>query len=144
MSRLSPLGNLALASLAFTLTAVPAASQAADMVSMEAGPWIVSTTSPIPDGAGLLDGSDAAMIRVEVGRTPRVQTSMAGWLAMTGFEPSDIDGFALRPGIQGPAHRSSMAFSLLTNEGGFRDGDILGLAQGGGATVLVSEDALLG
>lgn len=144
MSRLSLKGSLALASLALTFTATPGASQTLDVVSMEAGPWIVSTTSPIPDGAGLLDGSDSALIRVQAGLTPRVQTSMAGWLAMTGFEPSDIDGFALRPGIQGPAHRSSMAFTLLTNEAGFRDGDVLGLAPGGGATVLVSEDALLG
>ncbi|MDG1499137.1 MAG: hypothetical protein P8N31_00745 [Planctomycetota bacterium] len=143
MSCLTLTGRLALASLALPLSAAAAPLQAADVVAMEAGPWIVSTTSPAPDGAGLLDSSDSTMIRMHVGKTPRVQTSMAGWLALTGFEPSDIDGFALRPGSQGPAHRSSMAFSLLTNEGGFRDGDILGLAPGGGATVLVSEDALL-
>ena len=51
---------------------------------------------------------------------------------------SDIDAFAHRPGST-PGRADSNVFSLLSNEGGFLDGDIIALAFGGGATLLVSE-----
>ena len=45
---------------------------------------------------------------------------------------------AHRPGST-PGRADSNVFSLLSNEGGFLDGDIIALAFGGGATLLVSE-----
>jgi len=52
--------------------------------------------------------------------------------------PGDVDGFAYVPG-PAPGRAESLAISLLSNEGGFLDGDVLVLDRGGGAVLLYSE-----
>jgi hypothetical protein len=133
-----PSVSLAAAAL-LALAPSPAVGQ-----EIPAGPWLVTTASSMSPVIGLIDSGDSAMVRVEADVTPYVHTSAAGWFALTGFEPGDIDGFALRILEFSGLERSSIAFSLLSNEGAFRDGDVLGFAMGGGVNVLVSEDALLG
>ena len=58
--------------------------------------------------------------------------------ASCGFVPGDIDAFARRPGST-PGRADSIVFSLLSNEGGFLDGDLIGVSPNGGAVLLVSE-----
>jgi hypothetical protein len=64
------------------------------------------------------------------------------WLASAGFAPTDVDALGRRPGST-PGHYGSLAFSIIANEGGVLDGDVLGLAPGGGVTVLVPESTLV-
>jgi len=63
------------------------------------------------------------------------------WLAAAGFVPGDIDGFGRLPAAV-PGSAGSFAFSLLSNEGGFLDGDVLLLSPGGGVEAHVTEAEL--
>ena len=102
--------------------------------------WLVTTTSDVT-AAGVVDGSDAALLRVESGQTASTDLGLASWLALAGLRPSDVDAVGLRPG-QPTGHRAALAVSLLSNEGGFLDGDVLGLSAAGGFEVLVAEHEL--
>lgn len=123
--------------------AVPSAAATAQ-VSGDQGPWLVTTNNSVMSVVPVIDHSDSALFRVQIDTAPFVQTSPGGWFAMAGFEPTDIDAIALRSTFWGPVHRTSFAFSLLSNEAGFLDGDVLGIAPGGGALVIATESALLG
>lgn len=109
-------------------------------VPNEAPRLLVSTTADVVLGGGLVV-SDGGTARVRVGEPPRPHLDVGHLLAATGLSPSDVDAVALRPGVA-PGHAGSYAFSLLSNEGGFLDGDLLGLAPGGGFTVLVAEQEI--
>ncbi len=100
---------------------------------------VVSTTDDVPLSAGIpFSVTDGDLVVVESGSPVTPYLADGHFLASCGFVPSDIDAFAHLPG-SAPGRAESNVFSLLSNEGGFLDGDILVLAQGGGATLLVSE-----
>ena len=102
----------------------------------------VSTTANVAPAAspiGAID--DAALSFVGDGAPVRPQFAAGNWLATAHFEPADIDGFARRPGFA-PGSAASMAFSLLSNEGGFLDGDVITFLPGSGAEVLVFESQI--
>jgi hypothetical protein len=111
--------------------ALPAAAQ---------GPRVVvSTTDDVGAAAGVpfsvLDGD---LVTVQAGQPVVPYLAGGHFQAVSGFRPGDIDAFAHLPGPR-PGSATGNVFSLLSNEGGFLDGDILSFANGGGATLLVSE-----
>lgn len=104
--------------------------------------WLVSTTGTVPDAPetqGLMDGDDACLFRVEAGMDAFAHATRGNWFAMAGMVPGDIDGVAFRSPGAAAAHRGGLAFSLLSNEGGFLDGDVLGLGFGGALELVVAE-----
>lgn len=111
---------------------LPAAAQSARV--------IVSTTDDVPVTAGIpFPVTDGDLVVVQSGQP--VTPFMAGghFLATTGFVPGDIDAYAHLPSST-PGRAGGNVFSLLSNEGGFLDGDLVILANGGaGATLLLSE-----
>ena len=111
--------------------ALPAAAQ---------GPRVVvSTTDDVPAGAGApFAFGDGELVAAGGGQSVRPYFMEGQFQATCGFAPTDIDAFTRRPG-SAPGSAGSIAFSLLSNEGGFLDGDILVLGSGGGAVLLVSE-----
>jgi len=108
-------------------------------IAAQAPRVVVSTTDDVAPTVGLpftvLDGD-----LVTVQATKPVAPFFAGgqFQATCGFIPGDIDAFTRLPGSRA-GRAGSIVFSLLSNEGGFLDGDILILANGGGAALLVSE-----
>jgi len=101
----------------------------------------VSTTSVVqPVGSPTID--DASIVTAPGPGVPRPCFFEGHWQATIGFVPGDVDGFARRPGAT-PGSAASIAFSLLSNEGGFLDGDVLGLAPGGGVEVIVPESRIV-
>ena len=100
---------------------------------------VVSTTSNVSATNSAIGEIDDGALSF-IGDGAPIRPAMAGghWLAAAGFIPGDIDGFARRPG-ESPGSASSIAFSLLSNEAGFLDGDVIGIDPGLGAFVLVSE-----
>ena len=117
--------------LAPSLLALGAAAQAPRVV--------VSTTDDVPAAAGVpfsvLDGD---LVTVQAGQPAAPFLAGGHFHAVTGFIPSDVDAYAHLPGSR-PGSATGNVFSLLSNEGGFLDGDLLVFASGGGATLLVSE-----
>jgi hypothetical protein len=110
---------------------------AAGASAQGAGRVAVSTTDDVPTAAGF-PVSDGDLVVVEDGQ-PVVPHFLGGnFQATTGFTPGDIDAFTRLPGPRNGS-AESLVFSLLSNEGGFLDGDVLALAQGGGTALLVSE-----
>jgi hypothetical protein len=104
---------------------------------------VVSTTNNVGAAAGVaFPVGDGDLVVVEPGSEVSPFFADGHFLATTGFVPGDIDGFAHIMGPL-PGRAESLAFSLLSNEGGFLDGDVLGLEHGGGATLLISELDLL-
>jgi hypothetical protein len=103
---------------------------------------VVSTTSDVPALVGLpFPASDTDLLSAGGSGEVRPHFMEGHFLAATGFAPSDIDAFARRPGSS-PGRADSYVFSLLSNEGGFEDGDILNLSANGGVTVYVLEEDL--
>ncbi len=88
--------------------------------------------------AGSLVVAESAIVSVGGGGAPVAHFMEGHWQATAGFVPGDVDGFARRP-FTTPGSAESFAFSTLSNEGMFLDGDILGLAVGGGVEVIVPE-----
>ncbi|MEQ1892440.1 MAG: hypothetical protein ABL998_07875 [Planctomycetota bacterium] len=97
----------------------------------------VSTTDDVPTAAGF-PISDGDLVAVEAGQPVTPHFLGGHFQATCGFTPSDIDAFSR---LAGPRNGSgeSLVFSLLSNEGGFLDGDLIVLARGSGATLLISE-----
>jgi len=85
---------------------------------------------------------EAALVRVEAGVAVSTKFHPGHWQGVSGDVPGDVDGLARRPGVNPSSHRA-IAFTLLSDEGGFSDGDVLGLAQGSGFEVLVAETDIL-
>lgn len=108
-------------------------------IAAQAPRVVVSTTDDVAPAVGLpfsvLDGD-----LVTVQASQPVAPFFAGihFQATSGFIPGDIDAFTRLPGSR-PGSAGSIVFSLLSNEGGFLDGDILILTNGGGAALLVTE-----
>lgn len=105
--------------------------------------WIVSTTSTVPDTPetqALMDRDDACLFRVTNGEEAFAHATRGNWFAMAGMVPGDIDGVAFRSPGTSAAHREGLVFSLLSNEAGFLDGDVLGLGFGGGLERVVAEE----
>jgi len=98
---------------------------------------VVSTTDDVPTAAAFPVG-DGDLVAAESG-VPIAPHFLGGhFQATTGFTPGDIDAFTRLAGPQ-PGRAESLVFSLLSNEGGFLDGDVLALSPGGGVALLVSE-----
>ena len=106
----------------------------------QAGPAVhVSTSQDVSLGSQSFEDSDLLY----------VENAVAGahflgghWKASGGLVPTDVDGFARRPGTA-PGRAASMAFSMLSDGGGFLDGDVLGIAAQGGLEVIVAEADIL-
>ena len=103
---------------------------------------LVSTTSDVPATTDHPLITDESLTAAAGGDVVRPQFVEGHWLGTAGFVPSDIDGFAYLPGAV-PGQNASFAFSLLSNEGGFEDGDVLTFAPTGGLQVVWSEDQLV-
>jgi hypothetical protein len=125
---LQNLGLLALAG-AFALSVDAAAQTASPRFHVS-----LSTTTTI--GPTVFD--DSALIAAGGAATPFPYFVEGHWLGTTGIVVGDVDAFARRPGSI-PGSAGSMLFSTLSNEGGFLDGDILGLAARGGIELVVAE-----
>lgn len=97
----------------------------------------VSTTDDVPTAAGFPVG-DGDLVVVEPGMPVAPHFLGGHFQASCGFTPGDVDAFTRLPGTR-PGTAESLAFSLLSNEGGFLDGDVLALTHGGGVAILVSE-----
>ncbi|MEM7310527.1 MAG: hypothetical protein AAF682_27880 [Planctomycetota bacterium] len=103
---------------------------------------LVSTSSGVPAGAGLPAVDDVDVLLVQDGAPPRHVRRQGHWLAAAGLpDPGDVDALARRPG-ELPGTYRALAFSLLSNVAGLLDGDVLGLADGGGVEILVPEEAI--
>lgn len=103
--------------------------------------FFVSTTNNVAPQGPAPAFNDADVIHVRAGDVPHAELQDGHWLASLGLVPGDVDGLARRPGTV-PGSHGALAFSLLSNEGGFLDGDVLGIAAGGGLEVVVPEDAI--
>jgi len=108
-----------------------------------AGPptLLVSTSSDVPSGASWPFVDEAALARVGGSAPARVQLGEGHWQAVAGAVPGDVDALARRPGFAVEDHRGWL-FSLLSNEAGALDGDLLALAPGGGFETVVAEGDL--
>lgn len=114
-------------------TAVDGDSPPTLLVSTTSDPGAVLTVGP--------DLDDSSIVRVRAGDEPLPWMLEGHWRALADFVPSDVDGFSHRTGSSAFA-AESVAFSLLSNEGGFLDGDVLTLAPGGGVEILLTEDSI--
>lgn len=110
----------------------------------------VSTTSDVgflqPDQP---EWTDSSLIEVRSGQAPQPAWFEGHWRALGALLPTDIDALAFDPaggalpsvGLSGGA-LSALRFSLLSNQGPWRDGDVLQLAAGGGFELVLSEEQL--
>ncbi|QDU67295.1 hypothetical protein [Engelhardtia mirabilis] len=119
------------------LTAVPLAAAAQEPPTL-----LASTTGDAGAVvAGLPDLDDSSILRLRENAEPLPFLLEGSWRGMANFAPGDVDGLALRPGY--PSYSAgALAFSLLSNEQGFLDGDVLGLAPGGGVEILITEESI--
>jgi hypothetical protein len=129
--------NLRPALAAFTLSGLALAQGA------PAPRFYVSTGSDVPAGGGIPAVQDGDVVLVEAGAPPSVVRSSGHWRASSGYEVGDVDVDALarRPGSV-PGAAGSLAFSVLSDFSGFKDGDVLAYLEGGGLEIVVGEDAL--
>jgi hypothetical protein len=100
--------------------------------------FLVSTSSDLGSLSTALPFlEDQHALLVGPGLQPRPFLTDAHWRAMSALLPGDIDGLALD---RSQTHAfQALRFSLLSDEAGFLDGDILGLKPGGGFEVVLSE-----
>jgi hypothetical protein len=125
------------------LPALLAATALAPAALAQTPTFLVSTSGDPGGGfAGAPTLEDASLVRLRAGEAPRAWFVEGNWLAAAGLVPGDIDGLALRPGATAFS-AASVVFSTLSNEGQFLDGDVLGLASGGGLEMLVAEETLV-
>lgn len=111
-------------------------------LASEPGRWMVSTTGTVPSSPEtdhLMDPDDASLFQVTAGVSSHAYATRGNWFAMAGFVPGDIDGVAFRSTGSLAGHRTGLLFSLLSNEAGFDDGDVLGLALGGAVERVIAE-----
>lgn len=107
--------------------------------------WMVSTSGVVPSSPAtdhLMDRDDACLFQVSVGISSHTYASRGNWFAIAGFEPADIDAVAFRASGGNAAHRSGLVFSLLSDESGWKDGDVLALGAGGTVERVMSEDEI--
>ncbi len=119
--------------VAAALAVLPAAAQSP--------PLVVSTSADLSATAGHDAIDDAGLVRVEKGGVPSHYFSEGHWQGAAGRVPGDVDGIAVRPSFH-PADHRALAFTMQSDEGGFEDGDVLTIAQGGGFEVVHAETDL--
>ena len=108
-------------------------------IAAQAPRVVVSTTDDVAPVVGLpFQVSDGDLVTVQASQPVAPFFAGVHFQATCGFIPGDIDAFTRLPGSR-PGSAGSIVFSLLSNEGGFLDGDVLVMANGGGAALLVSE-----
>jgi hypothetical protein len=123
----------------FALTVSTLGLAAGSLTAQSTPPrFFVSTTDDVAASAGMDAVDDGDVILVQEGAAPRFVRTAGHWRACVDVSLGDIDALARRPGST-PGAAGSIAFSLLSNVGTFLDGDVLALADGGGAEVVVSE-----
>lgn len=99
---------------------------------------IVSTTDDVSAAAGLpFPAADGDLVAVERGAAVLPFFAGGHFQATGGFTPTDIDAYANLP-TSLPGRGAGHVFSLLSNEGGFLDGDLLVVGTGG-VSLLISE-----
>jgi len=120
-----------LCSIPLLLLAAPALAQGTRVA--------VSTTDDVPAGPAVpfaINDGDVVSAGDALGLRPHFnETNFQG---ACGFIPGDIDAFARRRASTA-GRADSLVFSLLSNEGGFLDGDLVGVSPNGGAVLIVSE-----
>lgn len=114
---------------AFGLLASVASAQVPDL--------FVSTSSTV----AIHGFDDGDVLSVGVGQTPTRHFGAGHFRALYGGVPGDVDALTYQP-VPNVGGAGTWAFSLLSNEAGFLDGDVLGFAPGGGLMVMVSESEL--
>lgn len=129
--------NLTPALAAFTLSGLALAQGA------PAPRFYVSTASDVAAGGGIPAVLDGDVALVQEGAAPTVVRSTGHWLASSGYDIGgvDVDALARRPGSV-PGSATSIAFSVLSDFSGFKDGDVLGYLEGGGLEIVVGENTL--
>ena len=100
---------------------------------------VVSTTDDVASTVGIpFSVEDGDLVTVEAGKPVAPFLAGGHFQAIAGFVPTDIDAYAHLPGSQ-PGRSGGNVFSLLSNQAGFLDGDILLFNNGGGVALLLSE-----
>lgn len=126
------LGLFLPACLLLTVAAPAGAAQTEFVVSTSSDAATISPALPFLEDGDLLF----------VGQAPPVRPFLTSnhWRGLGSLLPTDVDaiGFRKDQTLLGPA----LLFSLLSDQAGFRDGDVLGLMPGGGTEVLWSEAEL--
>lgn len=125
-----------------SLVFLSCAACAALSLSAQSGCWWLSTEPDVPAVAGLAQLDDGAIARLATPGAPELQWGPNAWLALAGWVPGDVDALALRPGFASSDPRA-LLFSLLSNEKGLLDGDLIAPKSGGGFEVVLSEASLL-
>jgi hypothetical protein len=124
---------------------VPALTAAGFAVggSLDAPPRVlVSTTSDLDPVNNLPSISDAGLPMVGGMQVASAHFVDLHWQGVLGYVPTDVDAVARIPGAV-PGSAESLAFSLLSNEGGVKDGDVIVLDGLGGMRPFVTEDTIL-
>lgn len=113
--------------------------------AQEAPAFWVSTTSDVGSlAADQPELTDAGLVRIQTGEAPRPTCFDGHWKALGALLPSDVDALAFDPagGALPGGALAGLRFSLLSNQGPWRDGDVLRLAAGGGFELHFSEEQL--
>lgn len=104
----------------------------------------VSTTDDVAPAVGVpFTVTDGDLVTVADGLPVSPYFAGGHFQAACGFIPTDVDAFAYLPGSR-PGSAGALVFSLLSNQDGFLDGDVVKVVEGGGAALLVSELELAG
>ncbi len=103
--------------------------------------WVVSTSSDV----GFLTADlpfleDGDLFFVAENTPPRACMQKDHWRGVGAMIPDDIDGLGFVKGQT--AWHKAVRFSTLSDQNGFLDGDVLGIAPGGGIEVVVAESDL--
>lgn len=105
--------------------------------------WVSTTSDLGPQAPDQPEWTDSALIAAAPGAPPAPVCLDGHWRALGPLLPTDIDALATAPDAGAiPGALGSLHFSLLSNQGAFRDGDVLRLAAGGGFEVVFSEEQL--
>ena len=139
--RTKPLASRRFAAAALPVIATTVAAAIVPSAAAATDEWLVSTGADVgflsPDLPAFEDGD---VFFVREGAPPRAFVQRDHWRGLGDLEPGDVDAVGFDPTAGPPAR--SLRFSMLSNEGGFLDGDVLGLAPGGGVQVVVAEAEL--
>lgn len=104
--------------------------------------FLVSTTdNAVADMGPLGAFGDEGLVVLEAGAAPLPYLLEGNWRALLPFVPGDIDGLAIAPGY-GTLSQGSLCFSLLSDQGGFLDGDVVRFDATGALSVYVAEATL--
>ncbi len=117
------------------LFAAPVAAQSGER-------FLVSTSDAATAQTGPLGAfGDEALVVVRPGEDPQPWLLERNWLALSALVPTDIDALALVPGKAGLFH-GSICFSLISDQAGFKDGDVIAFGANGAPFVYIPETTL--